>query len=150
MSRGNRYSGIARHVPLPIRVSVAEHASQRTAIQARSRAIARRASKSVSRNESPPRRANACGGSEIGGGRKTVIGTTAGPRYSNVRPSTRSLGPLNSAAVAPVLQGRRWDGTEGAVRAHVPVTVIEARARDITRLVNDVVARPTHAREGAS
>jgi len=77
-----------RHVPLPIRVSVAEHASQRTAIQARPRAIARRASKSVSRNESShagTRRANACAGLEIDGDRKTVIGTTAGQRYSNAR-----------------------------------------------------------------
>ncbi len=89
MSRGNRYISIAPRVPLPIRVFVAEHASQRTAIQARSRAIARRASKSVSRNESSHagmRRANACAGLEIGGDRKTVIGTTAGRRYSNPRP----------------------------------------------------------------
>lgn len=50
----------------------------------------------------------------------------------------------------PCCKAAAGTGPRGAVRAHVPVTVIEARARDITRLVNGVVARPTHVREGAS
>lgn len=62
----------------------------------------------------------------------------------------RVLGPLSSAAVDPVLHACGWDGTDWAVRAHVPVTFIETRARDIDRLVDDVVARLTYLSEGTS
>ena len=55
--------------------------------------------------------------------------------------SARSLGARSTSAVDLLLRAWGWDGTDGAVRAPVPVTFVETRARDINRLTNAVMAR---------